>query len=145
MAAKSFFLEYDGYWPESNVGSIPALSGVYTVYACWQDSTKVTVDISKLIYIGESLNVCDRIKKHEKWLDWRRHLAAGQRLCFNFAPISVDRERVEAALIYHHEPPENLEYVHYFPYPQTTVSTSGRNKFLDRYFTVYTSSWRAVS
>lgn len=142
MTAKSYSLVYDGYWREQHVGSIPAKSGVYTVYACAHNIAARTVSLQNLIYIGEAGNVRDRIKGHEKWPDWRRHLLIGQQLCFNFAPISIDRERVEAALIHHHKPPENSEYVNYFPYPQTTVQTSGRNTLLSGFFTVYTSQRR---
>ena len=137
MTAKSYSLTYDGYWRELKIGSIPAQSGVYSVYACRHNASAGTVTIRKLIYIGESQNVRDRISKHEKWNDWRRHLNAGEVLCFNFAPISVDRERVEAALINHLKPPENTEYTNTFPYPQTTVRTSGKNTLLSDKFTVH--------
>lgn len=144
MTAKSYSLTYDGYWREPNIGGIPAKSGVYSVYACTHNRTANTVTIKKLIYIGESANVHDRIAGHEKWRDWRRHVGPGQELCFNFAPIFTDRERVEAALINHHKPPENSEYVNYFPYPQTSVSTSGRSALLSGFFTVYTTQRRSV-
>lgn len=144
MTAKSYSLAYDGYWREQNTGGIPSKSGVYSVYACQYNSSKGTVSLDKLIYIGESMNVHDRIKGHEKWSEWRRHLKAGQQLCFNFAPIGVDRERVEAALINYHKPPVNTEFVNNFPYSQTTVSTAGNNALLSSYFTVYTSQQRSA-
>ena len=144
MTAKSYSLTYDGYWREPNISSIPAQSGVYSVYACSYSVSSKKVNIRKLIYIGESRNVRDRINGHEKWPAWRRHLKAGEQICINFAPIGVDRERVEAALINHHKPPENTEYVNDFRYPQTTVATSGRNALLSARFTVYTSQRRSA-
>ena len=136
VTARAYSLTYEGYWRERNKSVIPARSGVYSVYACRHSTVNNTVSIRKLIYIGESANVRDRIDGHERTTNWRRHLQPGEELCFNFAPISVDRERVEAALINHHKPPENNEYKHSFPYPQTTVSTSGRNEKLTARFTV---------
>lgn len=144
VTAKAYSLTYEGYWRERNKSGIPARSGVYSVYACRYSTVNNTVSIRKLIYIGESANVRDRIDGHERTANWRRHLQPGEELCFNFAPISVDRERVEAALINHHKPPENDEYKHSFPYPQTTVSTSGRNEKLTARFTVYPSRRGAV-
>ena len=144
MAAKSYSLTYNGYWREANVGGIPAQSGVYSVYACRYDRSSDTVSIRKLIYIGEAQNVRSRVSGHEKTPQWRRHLTAGEELCFNFAPIGGDRERVEAALIHHHKPPENTQYVDTFPYEKTTVSTGGKNRFLDSYFTVHRTPQRTA-
>lgn len=137
MNAKSYALNYDGYWREPNISGIPATSGIYTVYSCRHNTAEGTVSIKNLLYIGESANVKDRILRHEKWDEWRRYLKPGEELCFNFTSITLDRERVEAALIYEHKPPANHQYVSNFPYPQTSVSTSGRNVLLKPYFTVY--------
>ena len=139
MNAKSYSLNYDGYWREPSISGIPANSGIYTVYSCHHNIAEGTVSIRKLIYIGESMNAKDRILKHERWSDWRRYLQPGEELCFNFSPIIHDRERVEAALINEHKPPANHQHVNDFPYPQTTVSTAGRNALLKAYFTVYTT------
>ena len=137
MTAKSYSLTYDGYWREVNARGIPAQSGIYSVYACRHNPSAKTVTVRKLVYIGEAQNVRDRISRHEKWPLWRRHLSAGEVLCFNFAPIIGGRARVEAALIHHHKPPENTEYVDTFPYEETRVSTSGKNKLLASHFTVH--------
>lgn len=137
MTAKSYSLKYDGYWRESKIGGIPKQSGIYSVYACKYNASNETVLIRKLIYIGESENVNNRIRGHEKWSDWRRYLHVGEQICFNFSPMYVDRVRVEAAMINHHKPPVNTEFVNNFPYDATTVSTSGGNVLLDKYFSVY--------
>lgn len=144
MTAKSYSLAYQGYWRDVNAKSIPAQSGVYSVYACRYNRPDDTVAIHKLIYIGEAQNVRNRVSSHEKLPIWRLHLAAGEELCFNFASIVAERVRVEAALIHRHKPPENTEYVRIFPYETTTVSTSGRNRFLASHFTVYPTKQRAA-
>lgn len=144
MTTKTISLEYDGYWREQKIASIPARSGVYTVYACKHNASEKTVTIRKLIYIGESENVRERIQGHEKWQKWRQHLQSGEVLCFNFAPIVADRVRAEAALINYHKPPENTEYVNNFPFDTTTIRTTGRNRFVKDYFTVYRSQRSAI-
>ncbi|BCO30027.1 hypothetical protein TspCOW1_01300 [Thiohalobacter sp. COW1] len=137
MTAETHHLEFDGYWREPNVGGIPAQSGIYCVYACRHNVNEKTVSLKRLIYIGESENVHERIAGHEKWPVWRRYLEAGQELSFSFAPITNSRVRVEAACIYEHKPPANTEYVDNFPYDTTTVITSGRNALLKGRFTAY--------
>jgi excinuclease UvrABC nuclease subunit len=137
MASNSYSLDFNGYWREENIGGIPKASGVYCVYACTYNAEAKTVSIRLLIYIGEAEDANDRIAKHEKWADWRKHLQRGEQLCFNFAPVeSTERQRVEAALIFHYKPPENSEYRDTFPFDETTISTTGRNSFLSGTFTV---------
>ena len=141
MAAKSYSLDYDGYWRAPNISGLPAKSGIYCVYACVHNVTEDTVTLRRLLYIGEADNVRNRVAKHERWDDWVRELKAGEALCFNAALISpaADRERAEAAMIHHHKPPCNVEYVNAFPFDTTTVSTRGKNAKLDGYFTVHTT------
>ena len=137
MSAKTYLLKYDGYWRESHINGIPSQSGIYSVYTCKYNTLEKTVTIRKLIYIGESENVNKRVNGHEKWTDWHRYLQSGEILCINFAPINIDRVRAEAAMIYHHKPPANTEYVDSFPYDATTMQTSGKNALLSSGFTVY--------
>jgi excinuclease UvrABC nuclease subunit len=139
MAAKSYALDFGGYWREPNISGLPAVSGVYGVYACTYDACEKTVSLRRLLYIGEAADVRNRVTCHERWQDWRRALYAGEELCFNAAAIGpqADRERAEAAMIHEHKPPLNVEFVHTFPYDATMVSTSGRNALMKALFTVY--------
>jgi len=50
---------------------------------------------------------------------------------------AVDIARVEAAYIFKHKPPVNIDYVKSFPFDQTTIVTSGSNAELYIDFTVY--------
>ncbi len=138
MAAKSYSMEFDGYWREHAISGLPAKSGVYCVYACLYNENAKTVDLKRLLYIGESADVQDRVKNHEKWPDWRKKLGEGQVLCFSAAVISgeSDRQRVEAAEIFKHKPPCNTEYVNNFPFDKTTVTNSGKAALLQAQFTV---------
>ncbi len=137
MAAKTISLAFDGYWRDANNGGIPNQAGVYLVYTCTYNRQTEKVTLHELIYTGESDHVRDRIQGHEKRTKWKAHLTASQDLCFSFAPItSPDRQRAEAALIFQHKPPVNVEYTNSFPFDDTTVSSAGRCKFITSLFTV---------
>jgi len=139
MATATYNLDFDGYWRDENKSGIPNKSGIYCVYECKYNKEEKTVTILKLIYIGESDDVGDRIAKHEKRRDWLKHVGAGNELCYSFAGIgAASRERAEAAMIFEHKPIENTEYVDSFPYDTTTINLSGKTaKLHTPSFTVY--------
>lgn len=138
MANKTFSVSFEGYWREEDKDSVPAKSGVYCVYECTYNSKSDKVSIHKLIYIGEARDVRDRVKNHEKKPLWKKHVRSGNELCYNFGDVeSAYRDRVEAAFIYKHKPPENTEYVDKFPFDDTTIEASGEAQELSTYFTVY--------
>jgi hypothetical protein len=125
--AKKISLNFAGYWREVNKGKIPVQSGIYLVYVDKYNESEGTVMLDKLIYIGEAEDIHSRITNHEKWPDWRRYVSEGSEICFSFASVTnPDRERAEAALIYYHKPPCNDEYIHAFPFEDTTVESSGQ-------------------
>lgn len=139
MAEKSYALKFTGYLLEKDWEGLPTTSGVYCVYACRYNPDKDTVSIRRLLYIGEAGDVAGRVPEEpEKRRDvWAKQLRRGEELCVSQAGVrSLDRKRVEAALIYRHDPPCNTEYVDYFPFDKTTVTTSGRNAKLSDKFKV---------
>ena len=137
MAYRQIDLEFDGYWRESAISGLPEASGVYCVYTCIFNKEEKNVTLKKLIYIGESENVNNRVKNHEKWDEWESYLNSGEQLCFSYAEIDgYYRERAEAAMIFHHDPPVNTEYVDYFPFDRTRITTKGKTAFLSKDFTV---------
>ena len=141
MSAQTFNLAFNGYWREPNIGGIPAASGVYCVYVCTFNEIEKTVTLGSLIYIGEAGDVRGRVANHECFPAWRRHLQQTEQLCFSFAPVDATvRNRVEAALIFKHKPPENSTFATNFPFEQTTVISSGRADLLAVNFTVMTTS-----
>lgn len=132
---------FKGYWRESYASSIPAKSGIYVVYEGTYNREAKTVDLHKVIYIGESTDVRSRIAGHEKWPKWRQHCGANKVICFSFAPVvNPDRERGEAALIYKHKPPVNEAYKYSFPYETTSMNLKGDTALLEETFTVYSST-----
>jgi excinuclease UvrABC nuclease subunit len=133
MAATTIRLEFDGFWRDVNKAGIPAQSGVYCVYECRYDAETKKVTLLKLIYIGEADDAQARVAQHEKYEDdWSPLVGTGNTLCFAFAPIEkAQRLRAEAALIFHHKPPVNVEYKKAFPFDQTTMALSGTTGLLD--------------
>lgn len=137
MAEQTFNQSFNGYWREPNKSGIPSSSGVYCVYECTHNVAENNVSIHKLIYIGESANVNQRIANHEKLPEWQKHVRTGNQLCYNFTAVdSNSRNRVEAAFIHHHKPPVNTEYVNDFPFDKTIIRTSEKNILLKEYFVV---------
>jgi len=137
MAKKTIPIKFDGYWRAVNRSGLPAESGVYCVYTCTHNKTEGTVTLHKLVYIGESTNVRDRVASHEKTEKWETHLKAGQELCFSCGLVDEnERRRAEAALIFKHKPPENTEYRDDFPFDETTISLTGKTALLNANFTV---------
>ena len=135
---KTISLEFNGYWREVNKASVPSKPGIYCVYTCTYNKDEKTVSLNRLVYVGESENVHNRIDSHERLEDWKKQLKPGETLCYSIAEKSGDdRNRAEAAVIYHHKPPCNVEYVNSFPFPDTTINTSGRNAKLSSCFVVH--------
>ena len=141
--AKTISLKFKGYQLEAGKGNIPAKSGIYLVYVCRYKKKKDTVALDKLIYIGEAVDVQDRIDDHEKWPEWRKQVPKGSEICFSFAGVTKpDRERAEAALIHYHKPVCNKgdKYIDSFPFADTTVKSTGRCALLSSPITVRKTS-----
>lgn len=133
---REIVLEFEGYWTEASADFIPDQSGVYCVYRGVHDAANRRVTLKELIYVGEAARVRKRIRAHEKKHEWREHLKEGETLCYSFAPILIDRNWVEAALVHHHKPAENWDYVYDFPYPDVAVFLTGKTLLLSTSFAV---------
>lgn len=135
---KTFTQIKEGYWRDIDKGALPSYSGVYFVYTAKynQDSDKVM--LNSLIYIGTAADVNSRIADHEKYNDWRRCLNIGEELCFSCTEVdNYNRERVEAAYIYKHQPLVNTNCKASFNYDATRVISIGQTTLLNTDFTVY--------
>lgn len=137
MAEKTFNQEFKGYWRDKNKGGLPSYSGVYVVQSCVYINRNDSVTLKQLIYIGKADNVCDRVKNHEKYEDWKKELNNGEELCYSSTEIStMYNERVEAALINANQPKVNTEYKNSFPFDKTHVNSTGRYSKLKKNITV---------
>lgn len=91
---KTIDLTFVGYYREVKKDRIPSVSGIYCVYSCDYNKEKGKVTLNKLLYIGESDNVHDRIVSHDRLNDWKRALAWHETICYSYAEVSkADRER----------------------------------------------------
>lgn len=121
-ASKAQILEFDGYWPveSAHAASYP---GIYCIYAVSWEKPHAS---SRLLYVGESNNVAERINRQKKDLE---KIAKECDLYFNVCPMidKSERMKAKAALIYHHQPPRNIEFRTSFPYPPRRVTTVGKN------------------
>lgn len=137
MADQTFNISFKGYYRESKKEKIPNKSGIYCVYRCIYNKEDKNISIKELIYIGESSDVQARIKDHEHQEDWDAYLENGEELCYSFGEITSQyRERCEAAMIFQHEPPVNIEYIDNFPFDKTTLDLTGETAKLIQTFSV---------
>ena len=138
MASKIYSLSFQGYWIDQHGSGLPAASGIYAVYACVHNPWARTVELRRILYIGEADNVRDRVACHERWLDWQLELQPGETLCYSAALISPApaRKRAEGALINRHKPVCNVECVNLFAHDTTTVFISGENALMTPFFNV---------
>ena len=137
---KTIDLNFRGYRLEENWGLLPSKSGIYCVYAATPDGKTGKLKNGRLLYIGESDNIRRRVlekpkRRRDKWV---KELSGDEILCVSYAEIEDedDRERAEAAMIYHHEPPCNEEYTDSFPFNRTRIRTGGKRAKLTKQFTV---------
>lgn len=132
---KRISLDFQGYYLKRE--SLPSLPGIYCVYRCAVNRDKKTVFIKELLYIGESIDVNNRLENHDRFLDWQNSLGYGEVLCYSYAYVSnIDRERAEAALIYKHQPRFNEQHIYDFGYLKTEIITKGQNKLLEKNFII---------
>ena len=87
--------------------AMPPFEGIYAILA----SDMVGILRDRVLYIGETMNMSERLcDSHERCDDWKRE-AKGRQLCFAYlsTPGATDeqRKRVQEALIKEYAPPCN--------------------------------------
>ena len=125
-------LNFTGPLDRSELKRLDNLPGIYVVYIY----TFLIPD--RIIYIGRSKDVSDRLLYRDDLDNWKDLLAENQRLLFFVASPhpKVNLERAEAAMIYKHQPKCNELGKDRFIYPPTRVGTSAEIKQLQDDFTV---------
>lgn len=134
---QSFNQQINGYFIDQNSSSLPESSGIYFVYECTYNLITNSVDIKQLIYIGESEDINNRINNHEKKEEWLQHVNKGNTLCFSYTLITKERERVEAAYIFKHQPPVNIDHKKHYNYEATQIISSGQISLINPNFIVH--------
>lgn len=137
LVVHSYNLKFDGYWREGKESSLPAVSGLYCVYAATYRSSSDTVDLDALLYIGKSINIHERHVDHEAKRYWQSFCKPGQEICYSVAALSKNSlDIAEAAMIFKHKPICNDQLKDSFGYEKTEVITSGCNAKLYTDFVV---------
>lgn len=124
---KEISLVFEGYTANGN--DAPYAQGIYLVY---RGTNFIYQNPKQLLYIGEAENVFNRLWSHEKQREWQGYLQHGEELLYSFARTwsEMERKMAEAALIYRHEPPVNIEYKWNYPFSPVAVRASGAIDFI---------------
>ena len=136
MAAKTYNLDFKGYYWQDN---LPEEAGIYLTYTVKFNAETREYDIDKLVYIGESDDIKGRQAQHYDDGDYPQ----GVTLAFSYALLlggEDNRKRCEAALIYKVKPSWNKKGKLSFNYDATTVNSTGKHYGVPDTFTVYRTS-----
>ncbi len=131
MAEQTFVVNITGYWLDRQRNNMTESAGLFFVYEAKFNDADETVDLLRIIHIGEAANVVEKLNSAELQAAWNAIILPGHELCY--ATASVDNHylvRVAAAYINTHFPPGNREYMESFPFDQTTVISTGKTALL---------------
>lgn len=129
---------FNGYRLDRDKSGLPTYGGIYLVYCCIYSAETNRVTLNRLIYIGQSVNICDRVNNHDRYEDFKAELKAGEILCYSYASVApADMDVVENALIYMQKPKLNNDLKDSFNYPDSQFNFEGRCALLkERHFRI---------
>lgn len=128
---KTYNIQFEGYWLERNKKDVPAKSGVYFVYRGKYNQEKNSVDLYDIIYIGQSVNMRERILNHDHIEAFENALNYGETLCYSCAAVDEsDLDLVENALIIAQKPRLNEVKQSNLDYSEKRFQVSGRCSLL---------------
>jgi len=135
---RTFKLIFKGYWKSIKYNPIPEEQpGIYCFYLAKKNKRTGQITLRELLYIGQSIDVKDRIRYHEKYDEILDTLDYEETIYFSYAPChEKNLDRVEAALIFYHEPPFNTELIDVFDYPETIIQCLGKHAYLEDEFKI---------
>lgn len=124
---RTYSILFEGYWLERNKSHVPEKSGVYMVYRGKFNQEKNNVELYEIIYIGQSINMRDRIVNHDHIQAFEATLNFGETLCYTCAAIDEkDLDIVENALIIAQNPRLNETKQSGLDYSEKRFQVSGR-------------------
>jgi len=123
---ESYNITFKGYRLDENKNTLPTYGGVYLVYCCTYNKEKDTVSLKKLIYIGQAVNLHDRICNHDRYEDFTGQLNEDEKLCYSYAAVPPDdKSIIENGLIYMQKPPLNDDLTGVFNYGDSQFIIDG--------------------
>ena len=132
MEKLKVILNHEGYWRDENKNYIPQVSGIFFVYESKYKARDQTIKLKRLLYIGESDNVQERICNHPNYKIWKNSLDIYCELSFSFVPVScIYRLRIESAYISTHKPFLNHHSDFSFDFVDTFIISLGRIGFTE--------------
>lgn len=132
MRALKCILNIEGYWREENCQSIPKISGVYFVFENTYDKVNDTIQLKRLLYIGEADNIQERIRTHRKRALWKSVTSCNSEISFAITPVSnIVRSRVESAYICRNKPLLNEKVDYCFDFDKTIIISLGETSFIE--------------
>lgn len=97
---KSFNLNFDGYYSDSNRVGLPNKSGIYLVFT-GKSLPGNKVDLRSLIYIGQAKDLRERLTTHDKHEAFLAKCNEGELPYYSYALACInDLDIVENALVY---------------------------------------------
>lgn len=132
IGLREYHLRFEGSLSDHQRPYMPSYGGVYLVYrGIWSEKDQLFF-CREILYIGQADNIKSRHENHEYHQSFIAQCHPGEIVFYSFAEVpAVDRGRVETALIYHTKPRLNCVGVDVFPYPPTSVISSGACALLD--------------
>ncbi len=107
-------LEFKGFTREAVKHTLPDYSGLYFVYRGIRNQKSdgtYNCSLKELLYIGQAENINERVNgEHEHYEDWCSYVKKGEMLYYSVCPVEGHLlDEVEAACIYHAQPPVNIQ------------------------------------
>ena len=128
---RTYSIQFAGYWLEQNKKDVPAKSGVYLVYRGRFIQEKNFVELYEILYIGQSVNMRERIAHHDHIGAFEATLHNGETLCYSCAAIDEkDLDLIENALIIAQKPRLNETKQINLDYSEKRFQVSGRCSLL---------------
>jgi excinuclease UvrABC nuclease subunit len=124
---EEYNVNFNGYRLDQDKSGLPTYGGIYLVYCCVFNKETNRVSLNRLIYIGQSVNINDRLNNHERYEDFMAELKGGETLCYSYASVAPkDMNIVENALIFMQKPKLNNDLKDSFNYPNSQFDFEGR-------------------
>lgn len=132
----SYILNFEGYLDDETLNYFPKCSGIYCVFAGIRSFTGNIVP-RRLLYIGQATNLYDRHHSHNYHDNWLKSLRNAEELCYCYAKvIESELDILENALIFHHQPPENINGKESFDYNFAVILCQGQIGTLNGFFCI---------
>ncbi len=126
-------LHFAGYYLTKNISKITTKPGIYLAHSCRYKPKNNTVNLNKLLYIGQNANIQRAIRNHNTTKAWEKYLTPGEELCYSFSILQKDRQRIHSVLVNTYKTQANIVKANAHVYPKTTLKIKGNSGNLDNY------------